>query len=127
MEEGSDRRLTAVAFERNAIATDKLENRMETALLGLVGEVGSLVSALKKKRRDTDGFLGYHDAVLEELGDVLWYESAVARRGGTSIEDVLVRAAVDTDGQGTVTLGALAPHASGGVDETAFERSLLEL
>jgi len=55
-------------FERNAIATDQLEPRLETALLGLVGEVGSLVSALKKKRRDTDGFLGYHDAVVEELG-----------------------------------------------------------
>jgi NTP pyrophosphatase (non-canonical NTP hydrolase) len=127
MEEGSDRRLTAVAFERNAIATDKLENKMETALLGLVGEVGSLVSALKKKRRDTDGFLGYHDAVLEELGDVLWYVSAVARCGGTSLEDVLVRAAVDTDSQGTVTLGALAPRTPSGVDEAAFERSLLEL
>ncbi len=69
---------------------------MDTALLGLVGEVGSLVSALKKKRRDTDGFLGYDDAVLEELGDVLWYVSAVARRGGTSLADALARAAGDT-------------------------------
>jgi hypothetical protein len=48
------------------------------AEVSLDGEVGSLVSALKKKRRDTDGFFGYHDAVLEELGDVLWYASMPA-------------------------------------------------
>src|SRR5947199_386886 len=68
MTKGMDRQISVSEFERNAIATDQLEARLETALLGLVGEVGSLVSALKKKRRDTDGFLGYHDAVVEELG-----------------------------------------------------------
>src|ERR1700733_12518965 len=92
MKNGVDGPLLAGDFERNAVATDQLRSAMDTALLGLVGEVGSLVSALKKKRRDTDGFLGYHDAVLEELGDVLWYVSAVARRGGTSLSDVLARA-----------------------------------
>lgn len=85
MEESTNPRLSAVEFERFAIASDQLAGDTDTALLGLVGEVGSLVSALKKKRRDTDGFLGYHDAVLEELGDVLWYVSAVARRGGISL------------------------------------------
>lgn len=92
MEESINRRLSAAEFERSAIGSDKLAEDMDTALLGLVGEVGSLVSALKKKRRDTDGFLGYHDAVLEELGDVLWYVSAVARRGGTSLSDALAHA-----------------------------------
>ncbi|HLR07001.1 MAG TPA: nucleoside triphosphate pyrophosphohydrolase family protein, partial [Pyrinomonadaceae bacterium] len=102
MTKGMDRQISVSDFERNAIATDQLEPRLETALLGLVGEVGSLVSALKKKRRDTDGFLGYHDAVLEELGDVLWYVSAVARRGGTALEDVLSRAIGDAAAQGTL-------------------------
>ena len=127
MEKGENRRLSAVEFERNAIATDKLDRRMETALLGLVGEVGSLVSALKKKRRDTDGFLGYHDAVLEEFGDVLWYVSAVARRGGTTLEDVLIRAIGEVNDQSHVTLGLLAPRGLRGIDEAAFEQSLLEL
>src|SRR6266481_3278152 len=40
-------------------------------LLGLFGEVGSLLSALKKKQRDKDAYLLYHDAVMEELGDAL--------------------------------------------------------
>jgi len=127
MTKGMDRQISVSEFERNAVATDQLEPRLETALLGLVGEVGSLVSALKKKRRDTDGFLGYHDAVVEELGDVLWYVSAVARRGGTGLEDVLSRAIGDAAGQGTLTLGALAPRGSRGIDEGAFEKSLLEL
>lgn len=122
-----DRLIAVSEFERNAITTDKLESGLETALLGLVGEVGSLVSALKKKRRDTDGFLGYHEAVLEEFGDVLWYVSAVARRGGTTLEDVLSRAINDAIGHDTVTFRALAPRGSHGVDENAFEKSLLEL
>jgi NTP pyrophosphatase (non-canonical NTP hydrolase) len=78
MEQKVNSRLSVAEFERFAVVSDRLGNDMDTALLGLVGEVGSLVSALKKKRRDTDGFLGYRDAVVEELGDVLWYVSAVA-------------------------------------------------
>ena len=78
-------------------------------------------------RRDTNGFLRYLGAVLEELGDVLWYVSAVARRGGTTLEDVLSRAIGEATSQGTVTLGVLAPHGSRGIDESAFEKSLLEL
>ena len=79
-------------FETHAAATDQLdEDDLATALLGLVSEVGSLVSALKKRRRDTDSFFGYRNVVVEELGDVLWYTSAVARRGGTSGWHVLGR------------------------------------
>jgi NTP pyrophosphatase (non-canonical NTP hydrolase) len=127
MEEKADRRLSAKEYERFAAASDRLTADMDTALLGLVGEVGSLVSALKKKRRDTDGFLGYHEAVLEELGDVLWYVSAVARRGGTSLLDVVARAAGATQGQTDVALDQLAPSPGGSIDERAFERALLEL
>jgi NTP pyrophosphatase (non-canonical NTP hydrolase) len=127
MEEKADRRLSAKEYERFAAASDRLTADMDTALLGLVGEVGSLVSALKKKRRDTDGFLGYHEAVLEELGDVLWYVSAVARRGGTSLLDAVARAAGATQGQTDVALDQLAPSPGGSIDERAFERALLEL
>src|SRR5262245_4696674 len=122
-----NRRLSVAEFERFAAASDQLGNDMDTALLGLVGEVGSLVSALKKKRRDTDGFLGYHDAVLEELGDVLWYVSAVARRGGASLTDAVAHAIHATEATAEVTLGELTPSSQDGFDERAFERALLEL
>lgn len=49
-------------------------------LLGLFGEVGGLLSALKKKQRDKDAFVAYHDEVLEELGDTLWYFANAALR-----------------------------------------------
>lgn len=76
-------------FETHAAATDQLvEGDVATALLGLVSEVGSLVGALKKRRRDADSFFGYREAVAEELGDVMWYASAVARRSGTSLKEV---------------------------------------
>src|SRR5712664_2616621 len=88
-------RLSVRVFEGDIIDSDQLPTEIDTAILGLVGEVGSLVSALKKKRRDTDGFLGYHEAVLEEFGDVLWYVSAVARRGGTALLDAVARAIGD--------------------------------
>jgi NTP pyrophosphatase (non-canonical NTP hydrolase) len=125
MTQAKNQRVLATDFERSAAASDRLGRDMDTAILGLVGEVGSLVSALKKKRRDTDGFLGYHDAVLEELGDVLWYVSAVARRGGTSLADVLSRSINPSQDASGVTLGLLAPTQA--LDERAFERALLEL
>ena len=34
-------------------------------LLGLFGEVGSLLSELKKKQRDTDAYVAYHDRSLK--------------------------------------------------------------
>ena len=45
MEEKADRRLSAKEYERFAAASDRLTADMDTALLGLVGEVGSLVDA----------------------------------------------------------------------------------
>src|SRR5436190_24367760 len=49
-------------------------------LLGLFGEVGTLLSALKKKQRDQESYVGYDDAIIEEFGDALWYFSNIATR-----------------------------------------------
>src|SRR5579871_2341957 len=85
--------LTINEYARRAARTDKLGNRLDTPLLGLFGEVGSLLSALKKKRRDAGAYFGYRAAVLEELGDVLWYLAAVTRRSGISLGEVFARGA----------------------------------
>ena len=63
-------------------------------LLGLFGEVGTLLSALKKKQRDRESYIGYSEAVLEEFGDVLWYLSNVASRASLSLGG-LARQAVE--------------------------------
>jgi NTP pyrophosphatase (non-canonical NTP hydrolase) len=126
MSQAQERRISVTEFEANAVATDQLsESDLDTAVLGLIGEVGSLVSALKKKRRDTDGFFGYHEAVVEELGDVLWYASAVARRGGTSLTEVIARAAGRPTMDGSVTFDSLTPKHASAPD--SFEASLLAL
>jgi len=54
-------------------------------LLGLFGEVGTLLSALKKKQRDQESFVGYTEAIIEEFGDVLWYFSNIATRASLNL------------------------------------------
>jgi NTP pyrophosphatase (non-canonical NTP hydrolase) len=90
-----------------------------------VGEVGSLLSAVKKKRRDIDAFFGYHEAVVEELGDVLWYISRVARHGGTSLAETLARVAGSTAEPDVLRFDDFG--ASDNADQRAFEVSLLRL
>jgi len=49
------------------------KEKFEFLLLGLFGEVGSLLSELKKKQRDPNSYVSYKASSLEETGDVLWY------------------------------------------------------
>lgn len=57
-------------------------------LLGLFGEVGSLLSELKKKQRDKESYYAYDTAVVEEFGDVLWYFTNIAGRAGLTLEEL---------------------------------------
>jgi NTP pyrophosphatase (non-canonical NTP hydrolase) len=57
-------------------------------LLGLVGEVGSLATAYKKRLRDGPGLASGKQHMREELGDVLWYIAALAHRFDLNLEDV---------------------------------------
>ena len=76
-------------YARRAAKTDNFpEDDITAVLLGLFGEVGTLLSVLKKKKRDADAFFGYRDALVEEIGDVLWYLSAVARRRRISLRGI---------------------------------------
>lgn len=64
------------------------EARFDIALYGLVGEVGSLVAALKKRllaagRRNWNV---PNDEIVEELGDCLWYVFAIGAASGLSAE-----------------------------------------
>lgn len=64
--------------------------------LGLTGEAGEFANKLKKVLRDGDGeragFSGISDvrrgALLEELGDVLWYIAGCASELGVPLEEV---------------------------------------
>jgi NTP pyrophosphatase (non-canonical NTP hydrolase) len=58
------------------------EERIEIAIYGLVGEIGSIVSAIKKRLLSEDGAVQWNapsDEIVEELGDAMWYCFALAR------------------------------------------------
>ena len=75
--------LSFAEYQKQALSTDQrrsVDASLRFPLLGLFGETGSLLSEVKKKQRDPVAYVGYQDTVLEELGDVLWYLTAVADR-----------------------------------------------
>ncbi len=70
-------------------STDKLPpDDLRTVLLGLFGEVGSIMAAAKKYRREKGAFVNYGDAVEEEFGDTLWYLGALCRRCNIDLDNV---------------------------------------
>ena len=80
-----------------AEATDRFpKTDIKPILLGLFGEVGSVMAASKKHKREKDAFIGYQRAVEEEFGDALWYLTALCRRLNLSVAEVLA-AAVKND------------------------------
>lgn len=63
-------------FAATAAKTDTFTGKPDhTALLaaGLIGEAGSIVSELKKARRERDSYPVYRERMVEEVGDFLWY------------------------------------------------------
>lgn len=63
-------------FAALAAKTDKFKDKADHASLlaaGLMGEAGSVVSELKKKRREREAYPVYRERMLEEIGDFLWY------------------------------------------------------
>lgn len=63
-------------FAELAAKTDKFKDKSDHAALlaaGLIGEAGSVVSELKKKRREREAYPVYRERMVEEIGDFLWY------------------------------------------------------
>lgn len=91
----ADKAVSLNEYQRRAAETD--QNReaglagLHFLLLGLFGEVGTLLSALKKKQRDKAGFLGYEEAIYEEFGDTLWYFSNIASRAKLKLNVIAQR------------------------------------
>ena len=126
-------------FQRHTLATDQntlhgMEG-LRFPLLGLFGEVGSLLSALKKKQRDQASYIGYEDSVIEEFGDVLWYFSNVAARAGLDLSVLaqkMSRGLTDWDETGINefgTFGDIQPLSSttNPFASSVFEQRLIEL
>jgi NTP pyrophosphatase (non-canonical NTP hydrolase) len=115
-------------YQDRAAGTDRtaIGGGFHLAALGLFGETGSLLSELKKKRRDSLASSGFAEAVTEEMGDVLWYLATVARQNNFQLSSL----AADAFGSPSdLTRGRWPPigAVSGEPPTPGFERTLLEL
>lgn len=68
---------------------------LKPVLLGLFGEVGSIMATAKKYHREKEAYAGYRHAVEEEFGDALWYFAALCRRVNIPMNEILASAASD--------------------------------
>ena len=70
------------------LKTDTLPDSLTPLLYGVYGEVGGVMTAVKKKIRENKAFITYEDEVEEELGDLLWYFTGLCRRLDFDISDI---------------------------------------
>jgi len=87
------RSISLAEYARQVEPTDRLPlDDLQPVLLGLFGEVGSIMATAKKLHREGEAFVGYRHAVIEEFGDALWYLAALCRRIKINIDAVFSEA-----------------------------------
>lgn len=70
-------------------STDRFRSdETQPIVLGLFGEVGGVMAAVKKHRREGAAFPEFRDSVEEEFGDALWYFTALCFRLHIDAEQV---------------------------------------
>lgn len=85
--------LTLREYIYGASATDRFsESELQPILLGLFGEVGGVMASSKKHKREGEAYVSYRQAVEEELGDTLWYFTALCKRLDASVDQILAAA-----------------------------------
>jgi hypothetical protein len=83
-------------YMRQVAPTDRLPPDLRPILLGVFGEVGSIMATAKKFHREGEAYVGYRHAVEEEFGDALWYFAALCRRVEVPMDEILDAAATGT-------------------------------
>jgi NTP pyrophosphatase (non-canonical NTP hydrolase) len=78
-------------YQQRAVGSDQSqgEDSARYLLLGVFGEAGGLLTAVKKRERDAETLAKYLSQVTEEVGDLLWYLAAVASRNGVSLSSLV--------------------------------------
>lgn len=87
--------MTFTDYQREAAATamyPDIGQNLAYPTLGLCGEAGEVAEKIKKYMRDGRERIGsweeLRQTVRKELGDVLWYVSAVANELDLSLQDI---------------------------------------
>jgi len=113
-------------YQRSAAQTDQNQQGgmegLAFPLLGLFGEIGTLLSALKKRQRDKDSYAGYSESIVEEFGDVLWYFSNVAWRASLAFSDVAEHVSFDRRES-----HLMERNRNGSADSREFETAVIAL
>jgi NTP pyrophosphatase (non-canonical NTP hydrolase) len=93
-------------YQANAVKTDQVVDDEEKGklvpLLGLAGEVGTLLSEYKKYLRDGGAHQRFHEQVAEDLGDLLWYIATVATKFGLDLDQLASQNLEKVQGRWTV-------------------------
>ena len=76
-----------MSYAEKALKTNQLdgEHARDQLRFGLFGEIGGLLSLVKKEHRDLEP--AEHNSITEEIGDALWYLANVAHQYGTSLQE----------------------------------------
>ncbi|HHX4895445.1 nucleoside triphosphate pyrophosphohydrolase family protein [Acinetobacter baumannii] len=87
---GGDTGIILISQYATEIASTDIINSsdLNPILQGLFGEVGGIMSTVKKHVREKSAYLGFRKAAEEEFGDTLWYLAALCRRLNISLDDV---------------------------------------
>lgn len=112
--------------------TDRLEqDDFRPVLMGLFGEVGSIMAPAKKLHREKEAYKWSQDAVEEELGDTLWYFTALVRRTGHNLSDIITEVTGNSVYRKIIAASAVpgSPiiHLASSQDNEKLEDALLSL
>lgn len=77
-------------YQNQAKQTAIYKDKLVYPALGLMGEAGEVANKIKKILRDNQGNLSQEirSSILQELGDVLWYISAICTDLDAEMEDI---------------------------------------
>lgn len=83
-------------YQQEAVKTAQIDwhdpSERNIPAFGVIGELGSLVSELKKTLRDGSAYTEGAENVVEELGDVMWYLAVLASHSKLQLHMLVVEA-----------------------------------
>ncbi len=117
---------------REIESTDQLpKDNLDQILMGLFGEVGSIMAAAKKHVREDKAYARYQQALEEEFGDVLWYFTTLCQRLGTGIDSIFSDVSMQEKYNKCVAASGLLDgpisHISSASQSPALNEALLKL
>lgn len=80
-----------IDFQEQVVRTDRRPNKDKTrvAVMGVFGELGSLMSEFKKRAREGPSYQSFSSNLVEEAGDLLWYLTALGLDLGITLDELI--------------------------------------